>query len=58
MAHVRVRENGTDHFEIQTIYDQTSPTDASTGTQFTPVFTNRYSAEAEGPSGEESLLSP
>ena len=43
-VHVKVRENATNKLVVQLAYDETTPGDISTGTQFTPVYTNRYAA--------------
>jgi pilin isopeptide linkage protein len=46
MVHIKVRENRTSQLQVQVAYDETTQGDISTGTQFTPVFTNTYDAEA------------
>ena len=43
-VHVKVRENHTQELVVQVAYDYSDPDDISTGTQFTPVYTNRYDA--------------
>lgn len=50
-VHVKVRENRTGNLVTQIAYDEKTPGDISTGTQFTPVFTNEY--EAEGTQGAD-----
>ncbi len=47
IVHVKVRENRTDNLTVQIAYDEKTLGDIATGTQFTPVFTNRYEATAE-----------
>ena len=41
-VHVKVRENRTGKLQVQIAYDYADPGDISTGTQFTPVYTNAY----------------
>ena len=44
-VHVKVRENRTEKLTVQVTYDEKTVGDVSTGTQFTPVYTNYYDAE-------------
>lgn len=44
-VHVKVRENRTEKLTVQVAYDEKTVGDVSTGTQFTPVYTNYYDAE-------------
>ena len=46
-VHVKVRENRTEDLQVQIAYDWTDQADISSGTQFTPVYTNKYEAETE-----------
>lgn len=46
-VHVKVRENGTDELVVQVAYDEKDPGKVETGSQFTPVFTNKYDATAD-----------
>ena len=43
-VHVKVRENRTKDLQVQVAYDYTKRDDIASGTQFTPVVTNRYDA--------------
>ena len=45
-VHVKVRENRTGKLQVQIAYDydKDKPADITTGTPFTPVFTNKYDA--------------
>ena len=43
-VHIKVKENRTSELQVQVAYDETTQGEASTGTQFTPVYTNRYDA--------------
>ncbi len=45
VVHVRVRENRTDQLQVSIAYDETDQSNVATGTQFTPVFTNRYAVQ-------------
>ncbi|HAM15414.1 MAG TPA: hypothetical protein DCP91_06060, partial [Eggerthellaceae bacterium] len=44
-VHVRVTDTLTGEINVSVGYDETTVGDASTGTQFTPVFINRYTAD-------------
>ncbi len=46
-VHVKVRENRTNELVTQIAYDEKTPGDIETGTQFTPVYTNYYGASTE-----------
>ena len=46
-VHVKVRENRTGDLQLQIAYDEETEGDASTGTQFTPVYTNTIGATTE-----------
>lgn len=43
-VHVKVRENRTGKLQVQIAYDEEDDGNIKTGTQFTPVCTNKYSA--------------
>ena len=43
-VHIQVKENRTSELQVQVAYDEETPGDISKGTQFTPVYTNRYDA--------------
>ncbi|MBR6459302.1 MAG: Cna B-type domain-containing protein [Actinomycetaceae bacterium] len=43
-VHVKVQGNRTDKLYVQIGYDESTVGDTTTGTQFTPVYTNRYDA--------------
>ena len=46
IVHVQVRENRTQELQVVVAYDETDQSKTSTGSQFTPVFTNHYEATA------------
>ena len=46
-VHVKVTANRTDVLYVQIAYDEETVGDVTTGTQFTPVYTNKYDAIAE-----------
>ena len=56
-VHVKIRENRTQELVVQVAYDERAEGDITTGTQFTPVYTNNYDAKAEhGASIEKYIM--
>ena len=47
-VHIKVRENRTGTLVVQIGYDETTQGDVSTGTLYTPVYTNKYDASGSG----------